>query len=52
MTYNTIFITFNVGNSKMHDTMKMPKTLARVSKASMPSNHSIGMDGQDEVLGF
>jgi hypothetical protein len=52
MTCNTIFITLNVGNSKMHDTMKMLKTLVHVSKANMISNHSIGMDGQDEVLGF
>jgi hypothetical protein len=51
MTYNTIFITLN-GNSKMHDIMKMLKTLVHVSKPNMPSNHLIGMDGQDEVLEF
>jgi hypothetical protein len=32
--------------------MKVPKTLAHVSKANMISNHLIGMDGQDEVIGF
>jgi hypothetical protein len=36
----------------MHDTTRALKTLARVSKANMPPNHSIGMDSQDEVLGF
>jgi len=52
MTYDTILITFNVGNSNTHDTMRVLKTLAHVSKAIMPPNHYIGMDSQDEVLRF
>jgi hypothetical protein len=52
MTCNTIFIILNVGNSNMHDTMKVLKTLVSVSKANMPPNHLIGMDSQDEVIGF
>jgi hypothetical protein len=39
MTCNTILITFNVGNSNMHDTMRALKTLAHVSKTSMLPNH-------------
>jgi hypothetical protein len=39
ITYNTIIITLNAENSKTHNPMRAPKTLACVSKANMPPNH-------------